>query len=321
MIAADISRAVNAQLDCPNCNLHAGWVRLRASHATRNSIIQRLRCQRCGETIVAKVARTGGAVGMRADLATREYRALCQLQTGFPQDARYGTLEPLACLQVAGAGVLVTRAFAGTDLARRLSWRDADSVQDACAAAGQLLRRLHDSGSGDALASPLDVDEKLADLEQVYGARLLEQPVVRGLWGRFRAQAEGLRHEPIRVTPHHGDYKPENVLTDGRRYVLLDTWLAYDSAVVYDMASFLDHAQLHARRWLGWKACPDAGLIAQAFLSGYGAVDDATLRALRWAQVYFMLAYLGRCGTRGRLAALYANRTLSPLLRSLVRQM
>lgn len=294
---------------------------MRASHATRNSIIHRLRCKRCGDTIVAKVPRSPGAVGTRADLANREYRALCDLQTRFLQDEHFGTLEPLACLDVSGIGVLVTRAFAGTDLARRLARLDARRAQDAYAAAGRLLRRLHDSGSGAAVASPLDVDEKLADLERVYGARLLEQPAVRGIWQRFRAQAEDLRNEPIRIAPHHGDFKAENILTDGHRYVLLDTWLAYDSAIVYDLASFLDHAQSRARRWRWWSSRHGDALIVQAFLSGYGKVDDATLRALRWAQVYFMLAYLGRYGKRGRLAAFYAKHTLSPLLHALGRQL
>lgn len=321
VIAADVTRALNEQLHCPHCNLRAGWMRLRASHATRNSVVHRLRCKRCGETIVAKVPRSPGALGTRADASLREYRALCQLQARFPQDSRYGTLVPVANLDVMGVGVLVTRAFAGTNLAQRLSRLDADGVQDACVAAGQILRRLHDSGSGDALATPLDVDEKLADLEQAYGARLLQQPVVRSLWERFRSQAEALRREPIRVAPHHGDFKAENILTDGRRYVLLDTWLAYDSAVVYDMASFLDHARLHARRWRRWAVRPGDALITQAFLSGYGEASDATLRALRWAQVYFMLAYLGRYAIRGRLAAIYARQALSPLLRELAQEL
>ncbi len=74
---------------------------------------------------------------------------------------------------------------------------------------------------------------------------------MRSIFDQLEEEAERVDAFPLRATWSHGDFKPENVLCDGHKYVILDTQLEGSAAFVYDLASFLDHLLLAGQRVRG----------------------------------------------------------------------
>jgi hypothetical protein len=62
-------------------------------------------------------------------------------------------------------------------------------------------------------------------------------------------------------------------------------------------------------------------LLEQEFLAGYGGLDRGKLAALRWAQLYFMLCYLGRYRSAGVVSSAYAQYKVAPLLGRLSKEL
>jgi aminoglycoside phosphotransferase (APT) family kinase protein len=132
-------------------------------------------------------------------------------------------------------------------------------------------------------------------------------------------QASRVDAIPVRAVRQHGDFKPDNMLCDGTRYVGLDIRWRSIGAAAYDLAPFLNHLWSDGRAVVGSRTRRVYDLAESAFLSGYGDVGD--MRTLRWVQLYFALCYMGEYRQRGRLAASYANWTVWPFVRRLVKQL
>ena len=269
----------------------------------------------CSERIVAKVGR---GPGLRDDALTqsrREYQVLCALHRRFPQDERYGTLVPLDYLESAGNGIVVTRYFRGGDLAHRLRSLDASGTRGACRSAGIWLRKLHESGDSGMQTWGLDVADKLDYLASTYGDVLdadAKTRKARELLAQEAARAERVAVRPVRL---HGDFKPQNMLCDGTKYVGLDIHWGNVGAAVYDIAPFLNHLRL-ADRARADRSCEPA---EAEFMAGYG--EAVPVYALRWAQLYFALCYLGGYRAHGRLATIYAHLRVRPLVLDLARRL
>jgi len=310
---ADFDSEVNKHLECPGCRAAGIWHRTGRSHVRSNSILQRFRCKRCGEQIVAKLARADhGAAENEA--IKREYQALCRLQKLLALDDGLGTLTPLACLEVRGRAAMVTRWFKGENAIHRARSVDSTELTAVYRSAGALLRKLHDANAEHDLTGPLDVESKIAYLVQQYGACLEKSDTAIRALNILRELAPRIAAAALRWSRTHGDFKPENILCDAHMVVILDTTLGVRGAVVYDMASFLNHVLLAGRSFGNREIRDHYALLEQAFLAGYGSLDPGEVAALRWAQLYFMLCYFGRYSTGGLLSAVYANRMVVPLL-------
>ena len=285
----------------------------------QNSSIQRLRCARCQEQIVAKVSRRDDLRNDARAEARREYETLCTLQRVFPQDEHFGTLVSLGYLESSGRGIMITRHFCGDDLAHHLRSLGEPGAQDACHAAGVWLRKLHESGDPGVQTRMLGVADKLDYLAVTYGAVLRRD---RETWTAYRClEQAGSRIDAraFRVVRQHGDFKPQNMLCDGTRYIGLDIhWQSIGSAV-YDLAPFLNHLWLVSRTLGGLLTNRHYRQRESMFLAGYGYGDDA--QAVYWAQLYFALCYLGAYRQKGRLAASYARWRIGSLVRELERQL
>lgn len=264
-----------------------------------------------------KVTQTPAHSPPNHQLAQEEYRVLCNLQTNFPQDDRFGTLTPLDYFESESLGLMITRKFDGVDLVRHASRLDASETRGLFHPVGLLLRRLHDSCPAGYGLRTLGLEGKLAYLEETYGAELARDPAVSNIHSQLKQKVARVDALPLRATWSHGDFKPENVLCNGDKYLILDTQLGVSAAFVYDLASFLDHVLLDhpiCRRPVLWRRYEEA---EEEFLAGYGGLDEQELAALRWVQLYFMLCYWGRYRQRGFFSKKFATWRIRPLVEKL----
>jgi aminoglycoside phosphotransferase (APT) family kinase protein len=280
-----------------------------------NSEIHHLACARCGDRIVVKVNRGHGPADDGRAQAQREYKTLDALQSTFPQDGRFGTLVPLGYLEADERGIMITRLFRGTDLARYSRKLALEDVQRTFRSAGAWLRALHEVGRNGALAQTLDIADRLDYLQRTYGSVLHADPAIQDAWGVLERAGHRLETLAVPAVRIHGDFKPENLLCDGVRFVGLDIHLTSVGAAVYDVAPFLNHVWFACHRLWSPRAEQRYELACTGFLSGYGGVGDA--RVLSWVQLYFALCHLGGYRRRGALASHYANWKVWPLVHSL----
>lgn len=321
MMNADIGRLLNQRFKCPACGASSNWSAIARSMVREASTIQGFRCLRCGEEVVVKVPRMKSGSGADMQLAHKEYEVLCQLQTAFPQDDQFGTLVPLGYLELDGGGAMITRKFDGVDLARRASGLGPDGARKLFRPVGLLLRKLHDSCPKGYQSRGLGVGDKIEHLERTYGVQLSRDRIMRCICDRLVQEAERIDGFPLRATWSHGDFKPENVLCDGDRYLVLDTQLENYGAFVYDLASFLDHLLIGGNGISGSHIRHCYQQAEEGLLAGYGGVTQQELRALRWTQLYFMLCYWGRYRSRGVVRGIYANRRIRPIAQNLATQL
>lgn len=282
----------------------------------QNSIIHWLQCARCKDPVVAKVSRGDGSLSDACAQSRHEYETLCKLQRVFPQDARYGTLVPLGYLEFSRRGIMITRHFRGDDLANQVRLIDTPGALEACHAAGCWLRKLHESSDLGAQKRMLDVGDKLDYLASTYG-RVLRGD--RKAWAAYRCLEQAASRIDTRVlgiARLHGDFKPQNMLCDGTRYVGLDIHWQSTGSPVYDLAPFLNHLWLGGSMLHTPRAWRRHQLAEKEFLTGYG--NDGDTQVLRWAQLYFALCHLGAYRQHGRLAASYMNWKLMPFALKLV---
>ena len=267
---------------------------------------------------MAKVGRGAGVHKDALAQSRREYEALCELQRVFPQDKRYGTLMPLDYLESAGNGIVITRYFRGDDLGR-LRPLDSSATREACRSAGIWLRKLHESGDSGTQRGVLGVADKLAYLASTYGGVLGADAETRKAWELLAQEAARAEMVAVRWVRLHGDFKPENMLCDGTKYVGLDIDWRNVGAAVYDLAPFLNHLRLVGRVMGRVRANGLCELAEAEFMAGYGG--SVPVYALRWAQLYFALCYLGSHRAHGRLMAIYAHLRVRPLVLDLARRL
>ncbi|TAN03007.1 MAG: aminoglycoside phosphotransferase [Rhodanobacteraceae bacterium] len=273
-------------------------------------MIRRYRCTRCGRDIAVKASRNGNDRGW----IHSEYATLCALQPAFAQHAEYGVLDPLAYFTMDDREVMVTQWFAGRDFGAYLQTLDDDDLVAAAAGAGGWLHTLHASHGAVASGTPNTAD-KLEYLTETYGTALLGDPRTRNPMDLLRVHALEIEHLRLCEVPIHGDFKPENLLCDGRRYVGLDIQLRSHAIAAYDLAPFLNHV------WLAGHGARRVRLehryahIEAAFLNGYGVSTDEERYVVRWALLYYVLCQLGSYRQRGWVASCYGDWKLGPLLR------
>jgi len=320
MKAADIATSLNQDFRCPNCKTRANWRSAGSAAVRANSTLYRFRCQRCGERVVVKLAPLGTCDARGLHDLEKEFQTLRKLQEIFPPDGTQGALAAESFLEINDHAAMVTRLFRGKDLICYARSADLEELGRMFHSAGALLRSLHDGCPDGYQTRKLDVGPKLTYLEDTYGRILLQNSKTRMAFTRLRASADAVGLPPLRVSWTHGDFKPENVLYDGRRIILLDTRLDIRGAVVYDLASFLNHVQIAACSSRSGPLRTNNQLIEAAFLSGYGELGAAEITALRWAQLYFMLCYFGAHRKRGFPSSVYANWRLAPLAKLLAVQ-
>jgi aminoglycoside phosphotransferase len=314
----DIIQVVNGRVDCARCHASDRWTPAARVAVRQYSSVHRLRCGQCGEQIVVKVV--VGKYSSKAALvhARKEHEALCALQTAFPQDERFGTLVPLGHFEHAGCGIVVTRLAPGDDLMHYVRGVDATGAQVAWHSAGIWLKKLHESDPQDR-KRPLEAADKIGTLADRYGLVLQPDRQTAAAYELFVREGANFDAMAMDAVRQHGDFKPDNMLCDGTRYIGLDIRWRCIGAAVYDLAPFLNHLWLDLGVASSSRKARLYDAAESAFLSGYGGAVD--MRALRWVQLYFALCYIGGYRKRGQLAAVYGNWNVRPLVRRLAMQL
>jgi hypothetical protein len=310
-----IVNLVNAEVPCYFCHRRGTWQKNGRKVHRENSAISWLQCSRCGCGAVAKQPLIPRSAVIDRANAEYEFSVLSNLQSTFPQNDEYGTLTPIAYLRA--AGVLITRRFDGQELTRYLGKPYRESWLECCYGAGVWLRRLHDAYCDDQSPRLLGMDERLDHLERTYQSVLARNSAARCAYSHLSEAGSELKGVTFRAAWSHGDFKPANLLYNGRKYVGIDTWLRYRAAVQYDIATFLDHLLLDGRVLRRREMEKSYKQAEVEFLAGYDNLNRKEMHALRWLQVYFMLSYWMRSQCRSRLRAYYGSVQMLPLLRRL----
>lgn len=309
---------LNSEFECPGCRTCGSWAEVAKAKVRQYSTVHRLKCSYCGEQIAAKTSRTTGrSHGEDAGLFA-EYQTLYELWSKFPQDDHFGTLMPLGYLGPDRDGIMVTRWFGGDDLVRHARNAGMDAIYEICRSAGVWLQKLHRSDQGAWCTRSLGVADKINYLLQTYGRDLRTDR-------KTRVACEVLEHEAgeneafsLRAAHIHGDFKPENMLCNGFKYVGLDIHMQSIGAIVYDLAPFLNHMWLVGQPLRSFGLSRSYAQGEAGLLDGYGGIDEHEKRALRWVQLYFALCHLGSYRRRSWLSRVYANQMVWPLARNLM---
>ncbi len=309
--------ALNARWPCPDCGARDAWVQSARPVIRHNSIIERFSCRRCGGAIAAKSVGTE-AGDTQAQLRT-EYDALSMLFTGFPQDEEFATLEPLGFIETPDASIMLTRWVAGDQLDRYARALKIPQLALVFEQAGTWLRKFHRVDGGALRDGLLGVGEKLTDIETTYGRVLGRYSDSCKAYAMLKATAADIEVRTSNRVHLHGDFKPENLLYDGRRCTGIDISWRITAAPVFDLAPFLNHLWLSGLgRGAGTRKARYV-VAERAFLRGYGWAGDGY--TLRWAQLYFALCYLARYRQHGTRASIYARFVLGPLVRKVARNL
>lgn len=318
MANLNITQVLTGRLDCARCHDSRDWTPIGRPVVRQNSSIYRLRCKRCGEQVVAKLI--GGSYSGEAGLkrARTEYESLCELQAKFPQDKKFGTVVPLGHLEYVGQGIVITRFAPGEQLGHYLRSLAPAALRAACRASGLWLRKLHECDAQNQ-QKYLGSASKISFLTDTYGAALRSDAEIAAACELLVRESSRLDAVAVTSVRQHGDFKPDNMLYDGTRYVGLDIPWEFTGAAVYDVAPFLNHLWLDIRVLNASRARRLYDLAESAFLSGYGGINQ--MHSLRWVQLYFALCYMGACRRRGRLLTSYANWKGWPMVRRLVAQL
>lgn len=163
---------------------------------------------------------------------------------------------------------------------------------DLAAAAGGALRAVHDSTGvfgtrGDGRSDP--AAEVRATERSTEHVAALDRDVAGRLGTLLRATACALEWPGEHGHRLHGDFKADNLLTDGERLRLLDL----DRVTVGDPA--LDLGKFCADlRWWALAAGTRADATVAAFLSGYGPAPRERLERARAYDALFQLRAVGR---------------------------
>lgn len=260
------------------------------------------------------MAKVAAGVAATTDLLKAEYATLRALQPAFASQPRFGVLEPVGYVAANGYKVMVTRLFTGANLRTYIGTLDAAGIAAAAAAAAGWLRILHDS-LGDRAEGAPETRNKLDYLTRTYGGVLLRDAGTRGMVERLRAHAPAVERTRLAIVPIHGDFTPENVLCDGRKYVGVDIHLRSNAVAAYDLAPFLNHL------WIAGEKTHHAVLRRQypqaeaAFLESYGVRTHAEKHVLAWAESYYALCQMGGYRRRGWPASWYGGWKIGPLAR------
>lgn len=198
---------------------------------------------------------------------------------------RQGLLVPHAYPYLLDDGLIMMDWFAATT-ARQLLNSPGTPVSRVAAAierTGEWLRAFH--GDGPQELASVQVDQLLENTLALADGRTSWAGAARfrDFLRLLERTAPQVRELSVPASYSHGDFKPDNVLIDGPRVIAIDIARVFKAPVVYDLAHFLVHLDLHLLHPAGWRLLPRRRQLQAAFLRGYrlGLTQSQTL-ALSW---------------------------------------
>lgn len=276
-LATEIERLLDARVPAPD---DAGGVRSRVEGPIvrgERSAIYRATCPAFQQPLFIKrpfeSGRTARSQYDAMDLARERLRG------------QQGLLVPHAYPYLLDDGLIMMDWFAAVTVRQVLNSpaTPLSRISAAIERTGEWLRAFH--GDGPQELAPLQVDQLLGhtvamaeDCGSTRGAvrfREFLQLLVR--------TAPQVRELPVPASYSHGDFKPDNVLIDGPRVIAIDIARVFKAPVVYDLAHFLVHLDLHLMHPAGWRLLPRRRQLHAAFLRGYRlGLTRSQTAALSW---------------------------------------
>ncbi|WP_172419075.1 phosphotransferase [Candidatus Nitrosoglobus terrae] len=280
-----------------------------------NSVINYLICSHCRKEVIIKVPFKEKLLEYDISQGLNEYLIQRKLETKYPQSHQFGTIIPFGYMDKYGA--IIMERIRGDDLKTYLLKSNHHLHTKALGCAGAWLRYLHNSCPRGYENQHIDVEARIQYLDYTYGNPLRRNKTAYSAFSYLKKESAKIKTISIPATWGHGDYKPENIIYDGVKYIGLDIQLKDYSVFVYDLASFLNHLIIMGQgiRYRRMKSCYSQ--LEKGFLEGYGNIGQADKYLLHWIQLYFMLCYWGRYQLQNRFFAAYANGYILPTLTDL----
>jgi len=255
-------------------------------------------------------------------VACTQFRGLQRAWERCGKTAPYGVPQPLMLFE--DEAIVVTEWVQAENLTKRLRrWLAVPAdLHSQIVRAAQWLHWYHQSGN----LTPVRIDcgELIGRLREGDPAVLNDAEFKRGC-GALRQAGASVCRIAIPRAELHGDYKADNVLMTKDRVVAIDLQPDFCDAVLFDIASFLNHLELMAWHPKAWLVAVNRDRFVQAFLRGYFVEErDSGLRlALSWIRLFNALGAWLDAATEStsRLRYRYAQFCYRRLVRSLGREL
>lgn len=240
---------------------------------------------------------TPAARGEQVGSVAAEYRILLHLWECFAPFANLGVVKPVTWMPQDLS--LLTEEFAGqkldavlTQALRFPSRRSIEHAGHLCRLTGEWLRRFQSfSAPGD--ISYFDVSELFAYCDE--RVRIIYDSPDGGfdrhdsiaITRHLEKLASEIGHADLSLTGRHNDFRPDNILTDGTRIVVLDfSGFTYGPRLYDFMKFWMKLEDLTSGPFGRKRACAE---VQQAFLEGYGLRVDLSSPLVRLLRMAFAL--------------------------------
>ncbi len=220
--------------------------------------------------------------------AQTQFNALRRVQAITGHERRYVVPVPAALFE--DEGIVVTEWVDGINMTRLLArwFVSSDYRRELVQEAAEWLRRFHRASGARPVALAA---RELAPRLTADPSRVLADGVCRRAVALLEQCCDMVNATPVDGGLQHGDFKSDNLLVSEDRIVAIDVHLEHENAVLFDVATFLNHLELmclHPKMLHLWYA--RNGLI-RAFLVGYfgGPLGKELHRSLAWVRLFVLL--------------------------------
>lgn len=220
--------------------------------------------------------------------ALTQFNALRQAQAITGHERRYGVPAPVALFE--DEGILVTEWVPGIGMTRLLTqWsasrrRRRELVEEAA----EWLLRFHRASAVRPLA--LAARELLPRLSADPSPVLADEACQRAI-AALEQSCDCVNATRVDGGYQHGDFKSDNLLVSEDRIVAIDVHLEHENAVLFDVATFLNHLELLCLHPKAMRLLYARADLVHAFVARYfgGVLCREFERPLAWVRLFVLL--------------------------------
>ena len=290
--------------------------------AHQNSRIYRAECRDFPFPLLVKLCVHSNSTAPDPVTARAQFLGLQQAWSKTRADTHYRVPQPVLLLEP--EGILVAEWVEAPTMTERLyAWRATNKeftrhIGDAA----EWLKRFHQAHRfPDVTLNCREILPRLLDGDPA----VRDSALYRAGYALLRTTADRAVRVALECSYVHGDYKADNLLVDGDRVVAIDVQLDHRNAVLFDIASFLNHLELLVWHPRGLRIAMWHRGLVQYFIERYfGSPLSAERRvALLWVRLFnAMGAWIDLAlDNKSRLSYQYMSFCYRALVRRLIREM
>lgn len=269
-----------------------------------NSRIYYAECENYPYPLMIKQCLEPNTLVCDARSAQTQFNALRQAQAITGRERRYGVPAPVAMFE--DVGVLVTEWVPGNGMTQLLTqWFVSRHYRrELVEEAAEWLLRFHRAS----VAQPLELAAReLLPRLSADPSPVLTDGICRRAIAVLEQSCDSVNATRVDGGYQHGDFKSDNLLVSKDRIVAIDMHLEHKNAVLFDVATFLNHLDLlclHPKAIHLWHARTD---LVHAFVTRYfgGVLHGEYERALAWVRLFVLLGAWIDLPTENRRALSY----------------